>query len=448
MAVRPVLWYYSADSFSGLVFNWDTINMSTISRIHAREIIDSRGNPTVEVDVTLANGIMGRAAVPSGASTGSHEALELRDGDNARYLGQGVVKAVDNVNTTIANALMECDPSRQRSIDDLMISLDGTETKSNLGANAILGVSMAVMRAAALDAHLPLYRYIGRLSSNEDMLLPQVMFNVLNGGKHANWATDVQEFFIIPTSKAIPAYYDRLRAGVEVYQTLKAILKKNHYTITVGDEGGFAPSELSSNTEPVDILLQAIEQAGYKAGTDIVLGFDAAASEFYENGKYTLKKEKLELDSAAWVEKIKGWCAKYPIFSLEDMLSEDDWAGWKMLNNAIGKDHQLVGDDLLVTNIKRIDEAIKQDVCNSLLVKVNQIGSISEALDAIAMTRKNGWTSVVSHRSGETEDTTIADFVVGTGVGQIKTGAPARSERTAKYNQLLRIEEELASASR
>ncbi|OIP95210.1 phosphopyruvate hydratase [Candidatus Wirthbacteria bacterium CG2_30_54_11] len=421
--------------------------MSTISLVHAREIIDSRGNPTVEVDVTLQNGVMGRAAVPSGASTGSHEALELRDGDPGRYLGQGVLKAVNNVNTTIAAAVSGKDPGDQRGLDQLMIDLDGTETKSNLGANAILGVSMAVMRAAAQDAGLPLYRYIGRLSANENMLLPQVMFNVLNGGKHANWATDVQEFFIIPTTKAIPAYRDRLRAGVEVYQTLKTILKKNHYTITVGDEGGFAPSEISSNTEPVDILLQAIEQAGYKAGTDIVLGFDAAASEFYKDGMYVLKKEGETLDSSAWVQKIKGWCEKYPIFSLEDMLAEDDWAGWKLLNQTLGKTHQLVGDDLLVTNIKRIDEAIKQDVCNSLLVKVNQIGSISESLDAIALTRKNNWTNVVSHRSGETEDTTIADFVVGTGVGQIKTGAPARSERTAKYNQLLRIEEELSSAA-
>lgn len=418
--------------------------MSRIARINSREILDSRGNPTVEVDVYLDDGSMGRAAVPSGASTGMHEMLELRDGDKDRYLGKGVKKAAANVQKIIGPALQGQDPTAQEEIDQKMIELDGTENKSRLGANAILGTSMAVMKAAAQSQNKPLFRYIGSLCGNDDFIMPQVMFNVLNGGKHAAWATDVQEYFIIPRSDAIQAYSDRLRIGTEIYHHLGQILKDKGYTTSVGDEGGYAPKEMTSNAEPVELLLIAIEKAGYKAGDEIVLGFDAAATEFYENGKYNLRKENKQLDSESWVEIIAGWCEKYPIFSLEDMLAEDDWEGWQILMQRIGSDHQLVGDDLLVTNSQRIQLAIERNACNSLLVKVNQIGSISETLQAIALTRANGWTNVFSHRSGETEDHTIADLVVGTGAGQIKTGAPARGERTAKYNQLLRIEEQLS----
>ncbi len=415
--------------------------MATISSLKAREILDSRGNPTVEVDVTLNDGSFGRAAVPSGASTGSHEMLELRDGDKARYLGNGVLKAVSNVKEIIAPKVIGMDANNQADLDHTMIALDGTPNKSKLGANAILGVSMAVMHAAAAAKNIPLYQHVGELFGNTNFILPQVMFNVLNGGKHANWATDVQEFFIIPTSKAIPKYADRLRAGAEVYHHLKKILSAKGYTVSVGDEGGYAPKEMSSNTEPVEILLMAIEKAGYKAGTDIVLGFDAAASEFYKDGKYELKKEGKSLTSSEWTEVVKGWCQKYPIFSFEDMHAEDDWTGWQEFTATVGADHQVVGDDLLVTNAERVKLAIERKACNSLLVKVNQIGSITETFDAIKLTNSVGWTNVFSHRSGETEDSTIADLVVGTGAGQIKTGAPARGERTAKYNQLLRIEE-------
>lgn len=417
--------------------------MSAITKIHAREIIDSRAAPTIEVDVTLEDGSLGRAAVPSGASTGVHEMLELRDGDAGRYQGTGVLQAVANVRSQIADALRGQEANDQAGIDQIMIDLDGTPNKSKLGANAILGVSMAVLKAAAESNGVPLYQQVATTFGNDKLILPQVMFNVLNGGKHANWATDVQEYFIIPKSDKIPTYADRLRAGVEIYLVLKGILKAKGYTISVGDEGGFAPKEIRSNTEPIEILLEAITKAGYTPGENVVLGFDAAASEFYKDGLYELRKEGKSLESGAWIEIIKDWCRQYPIFSLEDMLSEDDWAGWQTLMSAIGSDHQIVGDDLLVTNVDRIELAIERGAANSLLIKVNQIGSITETFAAIRRTSAEGWTNVFSHRSGETEDTTIADLVVGTGAGQIKTGAPARGERTAKYNQLLRIEEML-----
>jgi len=417
--------------------------MAAIKQLKAREIIDSRGNPTVEVDAFLEDGSRGRAAVPSGASTGAHEMLELRDGDKSRYQGTGVLQAVQNVETIISEAVSGMAAEDQNALDQQMIALDGTPNKSKLGANAILGVSMAVMKAAAVSQGLPLYEYVSKIYGGTGLKLPQVMFNVLNGGKHANWATDIQEYFIIPRSEAIPVYRDRLRAGVEIYQTLKQILKKKNYNIAVGDEGGFAPQELRSNTEPIEILLEAIVQAGYQPGEQVVLGFDAAAAEFYEEGKYHLRKEGKVLETPEWIAMIEKWCQDYPIFSLEDMLSEDDWEGWQQLMAAVGDNHQIVGDDLLVTNPARVREAIEKKACNSLLVKVNQIGTISETFEAIRLTTEQGWTNVFSHRSGETEDTTIADLVVGTGSGQIKTGAPARGERTAKYNQLLRIEEAL-----
>lgn len=417
--------------------------MVIIDRLRAREILDSRGNPTVEVDVALSDGSFGRAAVPSGASTGVHEALELRDGEENRYLGKGVRQAVGHVGGEIFQHLKGESALDQAAVDQAMLDLDGTKNKSRLGANAILGVSLAVLRAAAQSRQLPLYQYVGEVFGNQDFSLPQVMFNVLNGGKHADWATDVQEFFVIPKSEAIPRYSERLRAGVEVYHALKSVLKKYNYNTGVGDEGGFAPSEISSNTEAIEILLEAVKKAGYQAGEEIVLGFDAASTEFYENGKYQLKKENKELTSDEWIEIIEGWCESYPIYSLEDMLAEDDWEGWQRLMSRIGDSHQLVGDDLLVTNPERVRQAIDQQACNSLLVKVNQIGTLSETFEAIRLTQAHGWTSVFSHRSGETEDSIIADLVVGTGCGQIKSGAPARGERTAKYNQLLRIEEEL-----
>ncbi|HNT30277.1 MAG TPA: phosphopyruvate hydratase [bacterium] len=421
--------------------------MSEIIEIKARQIIDSRATPTVEVDVRLTDGSSGRAAVPSGASTGAHEALELRDNDPAHFLGKGVLQAIHNIDSIIAPALKGMDAKQQKEIDETMLALDNTPNKSKLGANAILGVSMAALHAAAQSKGLHLYEHVAELFGTPKPIMPQVLFNVLNGGKHANWATDVQEYFIIPLSAAIPDYHERLRAGVEVYHHLGKILKEKKYTTSVGDEGGFAPKEMTSNTEPIDILLQAIEKAGYKAGTDIVLGFDAAASEFYRDGRYELKKENKTLTSGEWTEVIKGWCERYPIYSLEDMHAEDDWDGWKQLMDEIGSTHQIVGDDLLVTNPERIEKAIAAQAANSLLVKVNQIGSITETFTAIHLTQKNNWTNVFSHRSGETEDTTIADLVVGTAAGQIKTGAPARGERTAKYNQLLRIEEYLASNS-
>lgn len=419
--------------------------MATIKNLKAREILDSRGQPTIEVDAYLSDGAWGRAAVPSGASTGVHEMLELRDSDDSRFEGQGVLKAVDNVTNKILPALKGQEAQDQENIDQIMINLDGTDNKSSLGANAILGVSMAVMKAAASSNKMPLFEWVGRLFSNDEFSLPEVMFNVLNGGKHADWATDVQEFFVIPQKKVIQDYPERLRAGAEIYQALKVVLKKEGYSITVGDEGGFAPSQVSSNTEAVELLLRAIEKSGYTAGKEVSLGFDAAASEFYHEGKYHLKKEKKELSAQEWVAVVEKWCEKYPITSLEDMLAEDDWSGWQLLMQKIGQTHQLVGDDLLVTNTKRIAEAKAKNACNSLLVKVNQIGSISETLAALRMTNQAGWTNVFSHRSGETEDVTIADLVVGTGSGQIKSGAPARGERTAKYNQLLRLHEQLSS---
>jgi len=424
-------------------FRRKVFGMGIIKNIKPRAILDSRGTPTVEVDVILEDSTLGRASVPSGASTGAHEMLEMRDNDPKRYKGKGVLKACQKINDILLPALKGMDASAQADIDNKMIELDGTDNKSHLGANSILGISMAVMKAEALFEKKPLYEYVGQIYGNTDFILPQVMFNVLNGGKHANWATDIQEYFIIPTSSAIPLYIDRLRTGAEIYATLQNILKDKGYTTSVGDEGGFAPKEMTSNTEPIEILLQAIEKAGYIPGKEVVLGFDAAASEFYENGKYILKKEDKEVDAKEWIAIIKDWCEKYPIFSLEDMLDEDDWDGWNLLMQAIGDTHQIVGDDLLVTNVERVQMAIEKQACNSLLVKVNQIGTITEAFAAIRLTSQNDWTNVLSHRSGETEDHTIADIVVGTGAGQIKTGALARGERTAKYNQLLRIEEQL-----
>ncbi len=412
--------------------------MSTIIEdVVAREILDSRGNPTVEVDVYLEDGIVGRAAVPSGASTGAHEALELRDGDRARYGGKGVLKAVENVNEEIADEIVKMDATDQLAIDQAMIDLDGTPTKSKLGANAILGVSLAVAKAAALALDLPLYRYLGGVGART---LPVPMLNILNGGRHAENSTDFQEFMVMPVGAA--TFTEALQVGAEVYQALKAVLHERKLSTTVGDEGGFAPS-LPSNKDALEVILAAIERAGYKPGEEVLLAIDAAATELYQDGKYLLEREGRTLTSAEMVDLYSRWVDQYPIISLEDGLSEDDWEGWQLLTQKLGDRVQLVGDDLFVTNTDRLSRGIKQGVANSILVKVNQIGTLTETLAAIEMAKRAGYTAVVSHRSGETEDTTIADIVVGTNAGQIKTGAPARSERVAKYNRLLRIDEEL-----
>ncbi len=411
--------------------------MAAIEFIHAREILDSRGNPTIEVEVALEDGSWGRAAVPSGASTGDNEALELRDGDKSRYGGKGTLKAVEHVLTEIADEVIGMEATDQVGIDETMLELDGTPTKATLGANAILGVSLAVAKAAANSLELPLYRYIGGV---EARILPVPMLNILNGGKHAENSTDMQEFMILPVGA--PTFAEALRWGAETYQALKSVLKSKGYNTNVGDEGGFAPS-LKSNAEAFEVIMVAIEKAGYKPGVDIYLGMDPASSEFYKDGKYVLAKEGKSLSSAELIEFYAKLVVQYPIISIEDGLAQDDWAGWQMLYQKLGSKIQLVGDDLLVTNVKFVERAIKEQACNSLLCKVNQIGTLTEAIDASRMSQRAGWSVVVSHRSGETEDATIADIAVALNAGQIKTGAPCRSDRIAKYNQLIRIEEDL-----
>jgi len=419
--------------------------MTQIELVVAREILDSRGNPTVEADVILESGARGRAAVPSGASTGEHEAIELRDGDKARYLGKGVLKAVDNVNEIIAPELEGMDASDQRDLDAIMKELDGTPNKGKLGANAILAVSMAASRAMADHLGIELYQYLGGFTAS---LLPTPMMNILNGGAHADSNVDFQEFMVMPVGA--PSFAEALRWGVETFHTLKSVLKKKGYNTAVGDEGGFAPS-LKSNTEAIELVLEAITQAGYKPGEQIAIALDPASSEFYdkEKKKYVFKKsDKSEHTSAEMAKFWADWAAKYPIVSIEDGLAEDDWEGWKLLTDEAGKKIQLVGDDLFVTNVTRLQQGIDAGVANSILIKVNQIGSVSDTIDAINLARENGYTAVISHRSGETEDTFIADLAVATGAGQIKTGSASRTDRIAKYNQFLRIEEELGPAAR
>jgi enolase len=413
--------------------------MSFIDEVIAREILDSRGNPTIEVEVILEDGSFGRAAVPSGASTGVHEALELRDGDEGRYLGKGVEQAVANVNETIAEELFGWEALDQEGIDAFLRELDGTPNKAKLGANAILGVSLAVAKAAAESTGQPLFRYLGGVSART---LPVPMLNILNGGAHTGWqTTDFQEFMVMPVGAE--SFREGLRWGAEVYHALKKALKDKGYNTNVGDEGGFAPALKQGNKEALEIILEAIEKAGYKAGEQILIAVDPATSELYEDGKYNLRIEGKTLTSEDLVKLWESWVNQYPIISIEDGLAEDDWAGWTALNQAIGDKVQLVGDDLLVTNVERLQQGIEKKVGNSILIKLNQIGSLSETIAAIEMAKQAGWTAVISHRSGETEDTTIADLAVALNAGQIKTGAPARSDRVAKYNQLLRIEDML-----
>ena len=416
--------------------------MALISAVYAREILDSRGNPTVEVEVWLDDGSMGRAAVPSGASTGAYEAVELRDGDKERYLGKGVAKAVDNVNDVIAEALIGLDPIRQVEIDNMLIRLDGTPNKANLGANAILGVSMAVAKAAAASMDMPLYMYLGGVNAKE---LPVPMMNILNGGAHADTNVDIQEFMAMPVGA--PNFSEALRMNVEIYHSLKAVLKARGLSTSIGDEGGFAPN-LSSNEEAIEVIVAAIEKAGYKPGTEVAIALDIAASEIYKGGKYHLAGEGVVKTSAQMVDYYADLCEKYPIVSIEDGLDEDDWKGWALLTKKLGNKVQLVGDDLFVTNEERLTRGIGEGVANSILIKVNQIGTLTETFNTIETAKRAGYTCVISHRSGETEDTTLADIAVAVNAGQIKTGAPARTDRVAKYNQLLRIEEDLASAAR
>ncbi len=416
--------------------------MTAIVDIIGREILDSRGNPTVEVDVVLEDGALGRAAVPSGASTGAHEAIELRDGDKARFLGKGVLKAVDAVNGEIFDALSGMEAEDQRRIDDALIKLDGTPNKARLGANAILGVSLAVAKAAAESRELPLYRYLGGVGAH---VLPVPMMNIVNGGAHADNPIDIQEFMIMPVGAGSCA--DAIRTGSEVFHTLRKALKDAGHATNVGDEGGFAPN-LRSAEEALSFIMKAIEVAGYKPGEDIVLALDCAATEFYRDGKYRLEGEGKSLDSAGMVAYLAGLVGRFPVVSIEDGMAEDDWEGWKALTDAIGARCQLVGDDLFVTNTRRLEEGIAKGIANSILVKVNQIGSLSETLDCVAMAHAAAYTAVISHRSGETEDATIADIAVATNAGQIKTGSLSRSDRTAKYNQLIRIEEELGDQAR
>jgi enolase len=416
--------------------------MSNIAAIHAREVLDSRGNPTVEAEVFLADGSMGRAIVPSGASTGEHEAVELRDDDTNRFLGKGVLKAVENVNGEIAEALANWDAFDQRGLDARMIELDGTENKGRLGANALLSVSMASARASAVSLDVPLYRYLGGAGANT---LPTPMMNILNGGAHADNNVDFQEFMVMPVGA--PTFQEALRWGVEVFHTLKGVLKKRGYNTAVGDEGGFAPS-VKSNVEAIEVVLEAISKAGYKPGEEIAIALDPAASEFFQDGKYVFKKsDKSAKTSDEMVAFWAKWVKDYPIVSLEDGLAENDWDGWAKLTKELGGKIQLVGDDLFVTNVQFLQKGIDKGVANSILVKVNQIGTVSETLDAIDLARRNGYTSVISHRSGETEDAFIADLAVATGAGQIKTGSASRTDRIAKYNQLLRIEEELGQGA-
>ena len=413
----------------------------SISNIHGRQIIDSRGNPTVEVDVTLASGVMGRAAVPSGASTGELEALELRDGDNKRYGGKGVLKAVENVNTRIKKALIGQEVSDQKNIDQIMLDLDGTNNKAQLGANAVLAASLASAHAAARSAGLPLYCYIDSMQKNLNKYqLPVPMMNIINGGAHADNSVDLQEFMILPVGA--PSLSEAVRYGTEVFHSLKKVLSGMGLNTAVGDEGGFAPN-LSSNEEAISVILKAIENAGYRPGEDIFLGLDAASSEFYENGVYNLASESKKFNSEEFAAYLENWVDKYPIITIEDGMAEDDWDGWKVLSEKLGKRVQLVGDDLFVTNTEIFKKGIDLGVANSILIKFNQIGTLTETLDAINMAEQAGYTAVVSHRSGETEDTTIADLAVATSASQIKTGSLSRSDRVAKYNQLIRIEEEL-----
>ncbi len=418
--------------------------MTTIIDVFAREILDSRGNPTLEVEVELESGFIGRAAVPSGASTGEHEAVELRDGDKTRYMGKGVLKAVENVNDKIADEIIEWDALDQVRIDNFMCELDGTPNKGNLGANAILGVSMAVAKAAAAALGLPLYRYIGGTNART---LPVPMMNILNGGSHADNNVDFQEFMVMPVGA--PNFAEALRMGAETFHSLKSVLKKKGYNTGVGDEGGFAPN-LKSNDEAVEVILDAIQKAGYKPGVDICIALDVASSEMFlkESNKYQFfKSDKSERTAAQMVDFYTNWVKQYPIISIEDGLAEDDWEGWQLLSEAVGSKIQLVGDDLFVTNTERLATGIEKGIANSILIKVNQIGTLTETLNAIEMAKTNGYTSVISHRSGETEDTTIADIAVATNAGQIKTGSASRTDRIAKYNQLIRIEEELDSAA-
>jgi len=418
-------------------------DMTTIVDVFAREILDSRGNPTVEVDVTLECGAVGRAAIPSGASTGEHEAVELRDGDQARFKGKGVTKAVANVNDVIAEHIIGEDATQQAVIDRMLIDLDGTPNKSKLGANAILGVSLAVCKAAAAAYELPLYQYIGGVNART---LPVPMMNVINGGSHADNNVDLQEFMIVPAGA--PSFAEAYRMGAEIYHALKAVLKGKGLSTGVGDEGGFAPN-LSSNEEALQVIMEAIDKAGYKAGEQVFIALDPAASAFYDSAKkvYDLASEKRKLNAEQMVAYYEGLVKNYPIYSIEDGMAEDDWDGWKLLTDRLGKKIQLVGDDLFVTNIERFRMGIERGVCNSILIKLNQIGTLTETLETVEMAKRVGYTAVVSHRSGETEDTTIADFVVATNLGQIKTGSPCRTDRVCKYNQLLRIEESLGEAA-
>jgi enolase len=416
--------------------------MTEIELVHAREVLDSRGNPTVEAEVTLISGVKARAIVPSGASTGEHEAVEMRDGDKSRYLGKGVLNAVKNVNTVIGPALIGMDAARQNDLDARMIEMDGTENKGKLGANAILAVSMAAARATAEFYDLPLYRYLGGVNAS---ILPCPMMNIINGGAHADSNVDFQEFMVMPVGA--PSFAEALRWGAETFHALKGVLKKKGYNTAVGDEGGFAPS-LKANVEAIEVILEAIGVAGYKAGDQIAIALDPASSEFYDGKKYVFKKsDKSAKTSEEMVKFWADWARQYPIVSIEDGFAEDDWAGWKMMTDELGKKIQLVGDDLFVTNTARLARGIDSGVANSILIKVNQIGTVTETLEAIEMARRNGYTAVMSHRSGESEDTFIADLAVATGTGQIKTGSASRTDRIAKYNQLLRIEEELGAGA-
>ncbi|WP_339727377.1 phosphopyruvate hydratase [uncultured Psychrobacter sp.] len=424
----------------------ETNNVTAIKDIRAREILDSRGNPTIEADVILADGTVGRAAAPSGASTGSREALELRDGDKSRYMGKGVKKAVSNVNSQIRSALIDKDVTEQQAIDDAMIALDGTENKESLGANAMLAVSLATAKAAAKSQNLPLHQYIANLRNQTSLTMPVPMMNILNGGEHADNTVDIQEFMIEPVG--FTSFSEALRAGTEIFHSLKSVLKSQGLNTAVGDEGGFAPN-LRSNEEAITVIMQAIEQVGYKAGEDIHLALDCAASEFYKNGQYVLAGEgNKAFDSQGFSDYLVGLARQYPIISIEDGLDESDWDGWKYLTEQIGDKVQLVGDDLFVTNPAILQEGIDKHIANAILIKFNQIGTLSETLDAIYMAKKNGYATIISHRSGETEDSTIADLAVGTAAGQIKTGSLCRSDRVAKYNQLLRIEQQVRASYR
>ncbi|MBO1516342.1 phosphopyruvate hydratase [Psychrobacter halodurans] len=424
----------------------ETTNVTAIKDIRAREILDSRGNPTIEADVILADGTIGRAAAPSGASTGSREALELRDGDKNRYMGKGVKKAVANVNSQIRSALMDKDVTEQQAIDDAMIALDGTENKDNLGANAMLAVSLATAKAAAKSQSLPLHQYIANLRNQTSLTMPVPMMNILNGGEHADNTVDIQEFMIEPVG--FTSFSEALRAGTEIFHSLKSVLKSQGLNTAVGDEGGFAPN-LRSNEEAITVIMQAIEQVGYKAGEEIHLALDCAASEFYKNGQYILAGEgNKAFDSQGFSDYLVGLTRQYPIISIEDGLDESDWDGWKYLTEQIGDKVQLVGDDLFVTNPAILQEGIDKHIANAILIKFNQIGTLSETLDAIYLAKKNGYATIISHRSGETEDSTIADLAVGTAAGQIKTGSLCRSDRVAKYNQLLRIEQQVRASYR